>query len=155
MIPEPCDPGKRAGGPDNPSAPRTYKTCCPKCDNSVSGLASGRPARFCVEHPVLDKHQEYYSLIAPRMMLNTELAFHFCRGDHFTPKGELAVPPIHRKPKPERPQKPTGKFCRHCGKPFKPERSNGQLYCSERCHKDHWNRQRRELRAKRRVGDAQ
>lgn len=154
MIPEPCDPGRPAR-PDNPLSPRTYKTCCPKCDNSVTGLASGKPARFCLAHPVLDKHQECHQLVAPRMMLITSSAFSFCGGRFFVPRGEMKIPPIRKKPAPKRTLKPTtGKYCRHCGKPFKPEQSNGQLYCSERCHKDHWNERRRELRAERRGGDA-
>lgn len=154
MNPEPSTgPGQRAGGPVSASGTRNHKTCCPKCDNSVSGLASGRPARFCVEHPVLDLHQEYYSLIAPRMMLNCELAFHFCEGLYRIPRGELTVPQVH-KPRPTTAtrQNLTNRVCKQCGMSYRP-RSLNSSYCSDTCSRKARSIREQKRRAEKRTGD--
>lgn len=156
MIPEPStDPGKRAERPDNPSAPRTYKTCCPKCDNSTSGTSDGRRARLCLNDGVLDEHQRSHQLTVIRRALNCESAFSFCGGRFFTPRGELTVPPIRKKPAPaSKPrQNLISRVCKYCGNSYKPGSPNSN-YCSPECSRGSRSKREKERRAAKRAGDA-
>lgn len=90
------------------------------------------------------------------MMLNTELAFHFCRGDHFTPRGEMKIPPIRKKPAPaSKPrQNLISRVCKYCGNSYKPGSPNSN-YCSPECSREARAIREKARRAAKRGGDAQ